>query len=652
MRCGSWLLFTLAIVHLGDDMVTQDEVIILLSKLHRSDILHANIPPDIAELHFRASTEKRNKVIASLMSPMMVRIPLYDPEKLLVFLQPVGRLCFSYLGGIVWVLTLLVALVLSGIHWQGLANNLSDQLLSTSNLILLLLVYPFVKILHEFGHGLAVKRWQGEVHETGIMFLVFMPIPYVEASASIIFRPKWQRITVSAAGIMVELFLAALAMITWVYVEPGIVRAIAFNVMVIAGVSTLFFNGNPLLRFDGYYILADLLEIPNLGTRSNHYLAYLARRHLLGIKKIHSPATSSGEAFWLFTYGHTAFIYRIFISITIAIFVAGKFFVVGILLALWSLFNVLIMPTYKLLKYLFTSHEVVKKKMRIVLLATLAGSVMMAVLFVMPVPYFTVVQGVVQVPEHGVVRAGGEGFIVEVNAQPGQWVEKGDLLLTSVNKELESNIKKIDARLSEYHARFQQSKVTDKIEAEILRDEIIRIQGERDWFTSRWEGLLIKSGSTGFFHLDQLFNMEGRFVRQGTLLGYVINPEKMIVNGVISQDDVVMIRNNSNDIIVRLASNINDERPAQLIRHVPAATRDLPSLTLSVDGGGLILLDPTAGRQAQAFYSIFKFELLLPDTMLPHLDERVYIRFAHDPEPVVYRWYRSVRRLFLSRFAT
>jgi len=129
-----------------------------------------------------------------------------------------------------------------------------------------------VKALHELGHAYALKHWGGEVHELGLMFLVFLPVPYVDATGSASFGQKWQRALVGAAGIIVELLLSAIALFIWLNAEEGLVRAFAFNVMVIGGVSTVFFNGNPLLRFDGYYILSDLVEIPNLGDRSKRYL--------------------------------------------------------------------------------------------------------------------------------------------------------------------------------------------------------------------------------------------------------------------------------------------------------------------------------------------------------------------------------------------
>src|SRR6185503_545443 len=128
-----------------------------------------------------------------------------------------------------------------------------------------------------------------------IMLLVLSPVPYVDASSAWAFQDKRKRMMVGAAGIAVELFLGSLALFVWLAVEPGAVRAVAYNVMLISGVSTLLFNGNPLLRFDGYYVLADAIEIPNLGTRANRYLGYLFQRYVLGVPDAESPAQSAGE---------------------------------------------------------------------------------------------------------------------------------------------------------------------------------------------------------------------------------------------------------------------------------------------------------------------------------------------------------------------
>src|SRR4030095_8480768 len=144
----------------------------------------------------------------------------------------------------------LPAIVLALAHWSELANSAPERILALDNLVLLWIVFPIVKLAAELGHAYATKLQGGEVHELGVMLLVLSPIPYVDSSAANRMRSKWRRALVGLAGVTVEIFLAALALYVWLAVEPGLVRAAAFDVMVVAGVSTLLFNLNPLLRYD------------------------------------------------------------------------------------------------------------------------------------------------------------------------------------------------------------------------------------------------------------------------------------------------------------------------------------------------------------------------------------------------------------------
>lgn len=161
--------------------------------------------------------------------------------------------------------------------------------------ILIPLTYLAMKTVHELAHRLAVKRWGGEVHEMGIVFLLLMPIPYVDASSAWAFANKYQRILVGAADILAELVIAAFAMLIFFFVEPGVVTDFAYTAILLGTVSTVLFNGNPLLRFDAYYVLADAIEIPNLAPRASRYWGYRVQRYAFGIKDARSPVTAPGR---------------------------------------------------------------------------------------------------------------------------------------------------------------------------------------------------------------------------------------------------------------------------------------------------------------------------------------------------------------------
>ena len=268
----------------GDAAPTQEEVIRLLGQLHSSDALICDVPPDSRELFRRFQRHEKMKWKSRFWSPLAVKFPFWDPEDFLERTLPLIKPLLSRAGFVIWLLVVLFAAISAIVNWDALTKDAIDRALTPNNLLILWFIYPVVKAIHELAHGYVIKRYGGEVHEIGIMLLVLVPVPYVDASSSWGFRDKRQRMLVSAAGIMAELLMGSIALFVWINVQPGVVHVVAYNVILICGISTILFNGNPLLRFDGYYVLSDGIEIPNLGTRSNNYLGYLIQRYALKSK--------------------------------------------------------------------------------------------------------------------------------------------------------------------------------------------------------------------------------------------------------------------------------------------------------------------------------------------------------------------------------
>jgi len=639
-----------ACAELGDDMPTQDEVVQLLSRLHQADVLQSDMPPDVQDLHERRVRQRRSRVLGQLRSPLAVRIPLIDPERFLAATAFLVRPFIGVPGLLVWCATVTVGVFLLVSHWGPLTANLADRVLALENLFLLWLIYPLVKTLHEFGHAYTIKRWGGEVHEMGIMILVFVPIPYVDASSSTAFWDKRRRIVVGAAGILTEMFLAALAVIVWVNVEPGAVRAVAFNTMIVAGISTILFNGNPLLRFDAYYILSDLLEIPNLAMRGARYMGYLVKRYALGMKDEESPASAPGEAPWLAVYAVTSFVYRVFIVIRIGLFVASKFFVAGVILAAWGLAGMFVFPFLRTVRNALTERSMQEQRGRILALCVLAIGLLAGPLLLIPVPSFTVAEGVLWAPENARVHASSEGFVERVVASPGREVKKGDPLVLCRNADLAAEERVLEARVRELSAKLRRSLTRDRTEAVILRDELERVTAELERTRTEREDLLIRSPADGVFLFPEAEDAPGRFLQRGAPLGYVVDFSRVTARVVVPQKHVDRVRTSTRRVEARLAERIPDEIQAEVLREVPAASRDLPSLALSLEGGGSLALDPREKKQARAFETLFHFEVRLPEQDLWSVGERVYVRFEHDAEPLAFRWYRGIRRTFLSRF--
>lgn len=631
---------------LGDDMPSQDEVIQLLSQLHKVDAIQADVIPDISELNERRRKDKKNKALAVLKSPLALKIPLIDPEPFLNRTAVLSRWIFNIPVGITWLIAILWALSQTLVHWPELTENLADRVLAAENLILIWLIYPIVKLIHEMGHAYAVKRWGGQVHEMGIMFLIFMPVPYVDASASAAFRNKYQRMLVAGAGIIVEAFIAAIAMAVWVYSEPGIVRSIAFNALLIAGVSTLLFNGNPLLRFDAYYVLADYLEIPSLAQRGNKYIAYLWKRYLFSFDDEMTPAHVKSENGWLAFYALASFVYRVFITFTIVLFVISELFFIGVLLGILALYNMFGKPSVAILKYLIMDKKVQKNRGRVATVIGLFLIIILVLLFIIPIPRMTVAHGVIWAPEESRLITESNGFIKEIKVKQGEQVKKNQDLLTAENTTLNAEIEESVGRVKELKARYQAAIGAQSLnEAEIIARELSQSKKELARGVEELESLNIKSPDDGVFYLTLVDPLD-KFIPRGTLLGYVLKPGEYRIRAVVGQDDVESVRNDVKSVEVRTAEEFNQVMEARLTGEVPSAQKELPSLALSVEGGGEFALDPSSQERVESFDPVFLFELRLKDGQY-RIGERVYVRFEHSPEPIGYRIYRGIRRTLL-----
>ncbi len=645
----------MAASELGDDCPTQDECIQLLSRLHGADVLHCNVPPDIVELTKRADTVRRRRFIASIRSPLAIRIPLFDPDKFLTKSLPFTQFLFSWGGAILWLIIVGYGLLLTVLHWSEFTENISDRVLAADNLFLLWLVFPIVKILHELGHGYAVKVRGGEVHEMGIMFLVLMPIPYVDASAASAFSKKWHRVVVGSAGILVEMPIAAIAMWLWVEAEPGLLRAVAYNVVLIAGISTLLFNGNPLLRFDGYYIFADLIEIPNLGPRGNKHIGFLIQKYLFGVKEPIASANNQSEARWMTFFAIASFMYRVFILVVIVSFIATKFFVVGIILAAWSVTLMFIWPLIKSLKFLFVSPRLEEKRMQALSLTSsiLAGAI--GLMFFLPLPYATITQGVVWAPDKSIVRTNTSGVIASVVVKPREEVVKGQILLIMQDPILKAEVRVLEATLTELNVRYGGLIVADQVKAQIIAEERKHVEKQLSFAKRRASDLELKSHASGKFLIRMNEDLPGRYFARGSLLGFIAGAENSnnqpTIRVAISQGDIDLIRNRTQKIEVRFSDDLDRVYPVQIRQISPSSTKKLYNLALSTEGGGWVSLDPRDPSSGKTVEELFHLELNLPqERTLSNIGGRVYVKFDHGNEPVGWQFYRLIRQVFLEKF--
>ncbi len=644
-------LWQLSCDQLGDEAPTQDEVIRLLGQFHTADALLCDVPPDSRELFRRYQRHQNMQWRRRLWTPLAIRFPLLDPERFLERTLHWVRPVYSRFGFILWLIVVLAGAVLAGVHWSELTEDIIDRAVTPENLFLLWLIYPVVKAFHELGHAYAVKIWGGEVHEIGIMLLVLIPVPYVDATSATGFTDKHKRMLVGAAGIAVELFLAALALFIWVNAQHGTIRAVAYNVMLIGGVSTLFFNGNPLLRFDGYYVLADGLEIPNLGTRANKYWGYIIQRYAFNVQEADNPAHSTWESFWFIVYGGAAFIYRMMIVFVIILYIAGKFFTLGVLLAIWAAITQLLVPVGKSMASLFTNPRLKRNRKRAISITFAFISLILALLFTVPAPLWTRADGVIWPPDQSQVRAGSDGFVSRILVPSGTRVAGDTPLVETLDPFLDAQIKVLQAKLRELQARLTAEQSRDRVQTAIIREEIVSARAELNRSLERRESLLLLSPAAGVFVLPGAKDLPGRYLRQGQVVGYVVDPTQLTARVAVSQDEIGLVRQRTRGIDVMLADWDAPSQPARILREVPGGTNQLPTPALGTACGGNFAVDPQDSKGRTTLERIFQLEISLPpEASSAFVGGRVYLRFDHGYEPLGFQVYRSMRQLCLKRF--
>jgi putative peptide zinc metalloprotease protein len=638
--------------HFGEDAPSQDQIIQLVGQLYSYDLVQVEGSVDMGELSDRADRLRRRQLLQRYQNPMYFRLPLFDPDRFLDATVGFVRPFASIWGAALWLIAVGWFVAEAGQHWTELTTGIADRVLATDNLLLLVLIFPILKILHELGHAYATKLSGGEVHDVGIMFLVMMPMPYVDASASSLFPAKWSRVLVGAAGMLVELFVASIAMFVWLSAEAGAVRALAFNTMLIASVSTVAFNGNPLLRFDAYYIISDLLEIPNLANRATLFWAYLAQRFLFGAPDATNPVSARGEAVWFTIYAPAALVYRLLVLFSIASFVGARFFFIGALLAIWTIIMSIGWPLFKALKFIFTAPVLTMHRRRAVL--TTAGLVVTAaiLLFVLPLPNATVVRGVVWIPDNARVTTQTNGTVVKVLCEAGASVIQDQPLFELEDPYLAAQRSLAQAKLAELQQRLLAAEASTPYETEVLRKQIELAKAELAEANRKFTALTVRSPADGIFIVPNASDIPGTYAKKGQPLGFVMPPGEITVRTAVPEDDFDIVHTQTKSVAARLDGSRAEVRyNVPVARLVPQATHQLPSPALSQKNNGPFAIDPTAKEQDTSLLPFFELDVTLPvQASADHWGERAWVRFDHGATPIALRFYRSVRQVFLKRF--
>ncbi len=418
----------------------------LITDLHKKGLVYSHRSGQGIEMLKQEIETKRKKRWQAVKNIMYLRLPGWDPEKTLDAIYPFFRWLYQ-----TWAVALAVAFVVSSwiliaVNFDAFYSKLPEfhQFFAWPNLAYMYLTLSMAKIIHEFGHGLSCKHFGGECHEMGVMLLVFSPCLYCDVSDSWMLRNKWKRIAIAAAGMYIEIILSAMAIFLWWYSKPGLFNHLCLNVFFVTTVTTVIFNANPLMRFDGYYMMSDFLEIPNLRPKADRMLREKFAWYCLGIESRPDPFMPETGRFWFILYAVAAAAYRWFIlfGITLFLYTVLKPYglqSIGITMAVFSLAGIVGNMIYNVYSIITAPRTEPLNYYKVS--ATLAiFTVLIVGGLMIPITWHIEAACLLEPENVKHVYVTIPGHMEELRVKPGQTVKQGQILAVLKNPEIEDQM--------------------------------------------------------------------------------------------------------------------------------------------------------------------------------------------------------------------
>jgi len=411
--------------------------------LHRSGLVISHAGGQGRQLRRRGDQKRKRELLGKVANVFAIRFRGIDPERILNRLLPFFGWLFT-----TWCLCLvalvgLAAITLVLVNYQEFKGKLPtfQQFFAADNWLWLGITMASVKILHEFGHGLSCKKFGGECHEMGFMMLVFTPCLYCNVSDSWMLPNKWQRVFIGAAGMYVELILASIATFLWWFSEDGMFRFLCLSVMFICSVSTVVFNGNPLLRFDGYYITMDTLEIPNLRQKSSEILKRWFQKNCLGLELQDNPFLPQRNQLLFGIYTIASFVYRWVVAFGIIMFLNQVLKPYGLqslgrAFAIAGFAGMIVPGIISVVKFFKTPGKAAKMKRANILTSLAIAIGILSFICFFPLPFHVYCPTEVRPDRFVEIRTLAAGKLADWKVRPGERVNAHDEICELKNLEL------------------------------------------------------------------------------------------------------------------------------------------------------------------------------------------------------------------------
>jgi putative peptide zinc metalloprotease protein len=652
---------------LGDIAPTQRECVDLLSRLQLYGLLSGDLPlaADMVELRHREVQSRR--IQRRTGRGVSMTIPLINPEPFLERSGYLLRVIFSKWGAVVWIAVVGFALLRVIQHRDALTDNLNG-VLDPNNLVWLGLVFLLLRAWHEFGHAAACKAMGARCTEIGLMLIALvLPFPYCDTSAAWRLPEVWKRVVVSAGGMIFEIFVAALAAIAWSFMgkdDAGLLRTMCYNTMLVSGVTTLIFNLNPLLRYDGYYILSDITGSANLAMRAQELLKFFTQRYIFRVGSARPPMVrSTGELALLATYGLLSLPYRILVvvSIVLVLWSNPKYLTLGAALAVAAGAAWIVWPVLQGIGYLLLSPQLIGRRLRAISLTGAAALVIGALVGLIPMPAAGYATGTVEPKVAEPLRPSEDGFVELVHVRAGDFVNAGDPVITLHNAEVIAALGAAQAVVDQAQAQWDASisgPIADRVQAEThlqhMQINLARAKERADALIvrARTAGRIVPGPGLG----PEMDRLTGTFVQKGSLVGTVASTDQLLVRCVVAdRDEGYIFRDKVGEQVrdvrasIRVRGSAGDELAATVTRRSPAGSRRVTDEALTTTAGGDVLVEPSEGKKPTTVAPQWVVEVEPRGTTAEQLAAwkpglRAKVRFGVPAEPLAQQWWRTFRQ--------
>ncbi len=572
----------------GENALTEAQAGQLVRWLVDNDLLDTESSSQSERRRAQAVKRDRKKPKKLLQKLLFFRIPLGCPDAMFTRITPFTGWIFSSLGVMLWLALIVYTALQFAPEFSRFVKG-SGQIIAPENWLRMVLIYGGLKILHEFGHGIATKKYRGEIPEWGAqLLLIVTPMAFVDATASWRFPNRWHRILVSVAGMYVELALACLCILGWIHTEPGVLNTSLHSAIIAASFITVVFNANPLMRFDGYYVLVDLLGIPNLASKGQQFLKWFGKRAVLGEKDLPLPHDVKKHPFWVPTYGILAGLWKVVIWIGIMVTLSLLFKGAGFAIACCMIAMMVIGWFYSFFKMLGEKGKGPTFGGAIPRIAILLAVLVAVGYFVRVNPTGRAV-AVVEYMDKEVLRAGCSGQVVEVAVKEGERVEQGDVLIRLRNPDLETEYAQLELELNQAKIRARLFYQQDELSA--FQAEQETIEGLRKKLSenkSYLANLTVTAPIAGKVIARNLSSLPGRWMQLGEeLLSITPNEDRELLIS-IRQRDIESINSRLDDEIRCRLVGRDEDLVGKLERIESRATRAVPhDVLVSTNGGPL-----------------------------------------------------------------